>query len=244
VAETDTWHEINLSSGEPLAVWVMPADQIEETSRTFAPKEGWPASSEEPLYQPLAVQPAEQVDADRDEELEHTWRATGAGKQAPAVVVGRMVHAAIQRWLFPEDARLEALLQTTAIEDRLVDSHQRQRAILEARGLLTRFRKHPLWSEIETSEERYHEMPYTWQSTDGKVDSGWVDLLFRTDDEWHLLDFKTDELRDEGALAEAVDSYRPQVERYSRAIQRLLGVRLSSTLCFLDYEGEVRLVEV
>ena len=244
VAETDTWHEINLSSGEPLAVWIAPTEQVEVTSRTAAPKEGWPASSEEPLYQPLAVQPTEQMDADRDEELEHTWRATGAGKQAPAVVVGRMVHAAIQRWLFPEDARLEALLQTAAIEDRLVDSRQRQRAILEARGLLTRFRKHPLWSEIDTAEERYHEVPYTWQIPSGIVDSGWVDLLFRADGEWRILDFKTDELRDEGALVEAVDRYRPQVERYSRAIQRLLGVHLSSTLCFLDYEGGIRLVEV
>jgi ATP-dependent exoDNAse (exonuclease V) beta subunit len=87
-------------------------------------------------------------------------------------------------------------------------------------------------------------MPFTRRLPDGRVDSGAIDLLYRTDAGWHLVDFKTDELRDQAALEEALAKYRPQLTRYIRAMRELLGEDVQAWLCFLDYRGSLHRVRI
>jgi ATP-dependent exoDNAse (exonuclease V) beta subunit len=61
---------------------------------------------------------------------------------------------------------------------------------------------HELWSEIASTEIRRHEIPYSAKLAGGNVDMGMIDLLYKTERGWRMVDFKTDELRDESELLE------------------------------------------
>jgi ATP-dependent exoDNAse (exonuclease V) beta subunit len=155
-------------------------------------------------------------------------------------VVGLMAHRAIEAWLFPGDARLPRELESVALAEGLVDRRQREAAVAEASVLLGRLRAHPLWEEISSADERHHEVPYTRSLGERSVDSGVIDLLYRKGSEWHLVDFKVDEIRDQHALEEAIVHYRPQVERYRLGVRALLGLETEARLVFLDCMGEAR----
>jgi ATP-dependent exoDNAse (exonuclease V) beta subunit len=99
-----------------------------------------------------------------------------------------------------------------------------------------------LWEEIEGSEARHHEVPYSLTLPGGQRDSGTIDLLYRVNGHWVLVDYKADELKDESALSAAVQEHRPQLRRYAKAYQQLLGTSVELRLCFLDYVGAVRTV--
>jgi len=54
---------------------------------------------------------------------------------------------------------------------------------------------HPLWQEIDQASERYQEVPYTRLAAKNRVNTGYIDLLYRSADGWQIVDFKTDLLR-------------------------------------------------
>jgi len=112
------------------------------------------------------------------------------------------------------------------------------------RALLGPLKPHPIWAEIQGAEVRRHEVPYTWTTAEGWTDAGAIDLLYRVGGGWRLVDFKTDELRDREAIVRAVEEYRPQLERYVQAVRSLLHVEPAPGLCFLDVEGEARVVSL
>jgi ATP-dependent exoDNAse (exonuclease V) beta subunit len=80
----------------------------------------------------------------------------------------------------------------------------------------------------------------------GQIDSGIIDALFERDGAWTIVEFKTDEVRKAGDLADllAREDYLPQVRRYAHAVRLLLGVEPRCMLCFLDVAGAVHLHEV
>jgi ATP-dependent exoDNAse (exonuclease V) beta subunit len=139
---------------------------------------------------------------------------------------------------------MKSLLEMSALAQGLIDPGQRERAIREAEKLLGRFREHEVFLEIEGASERLHEVPYTRPHPSWGSDSGRIDLLYRVNDAWHLLDFKSDEIRDDDDLANALDEHRPQIGRYTAAVQQLLGETPQAALCFLDAMGEVKVVLV
>ena len=55
-----------------------------------------------------------------------------------------------------------------------------------------------------------------------KVENRVIDLLYRDNNGWHIIDFKTDRVTLETAEARA-QSYRGQVELYSQALTALTG---------------------
>ncbi|MEK7682938.1 MAG: PD-(D/E)XK nuclease family protein, partial [Chloroflexota bacterium] len=185
-----------------------------------------------------------ETDPDLDQEPERTWRATGSGRRAPAIAVGRIVHAAIQRSALPGSAGYERFIENEAFRAGLVDMRQRQAAIEESSELLGRLAAHKLWGEVRAAEGAQHEIPFTTSDPQGQVQSGQIDLLWRAPEGWKLVDFKSDRLRDEAELQAAVEEHAHQVERYMRCAASLLGEKPVGLLCFLDAVGEVRLVEV
>jgi len=219
------------------------SDEVDDVSlEDLKNIEKWPTSSATPLYRTLKPGRGEELDPELEEEPARDWRATGERVHPPAAVVGLMVHKALERWLFPGDEGFVRLLDSVALNECLVETAQRQRAIRAAHKLLERFKGHPLYEEIEAAAERHHEIPYTRPMSDGWSDSGVIDLLYRANGQWKLIDFKADELRNEETLEEAVDSYRPQIHRYVQAAREFLKTEVISALCFLDCMGEVRRV--
>ena len=108
--------------------------------------------------------------------------------------------------------------------------------------MLQRLRTHPLWSEIDTASGRHHEVPFVCKNNGGP-DSGYIDLLYLKPNGWHLVDFKTDEVHSKEGLEEAISQYQPQIRRYIRAVRSQLGQNPIARLCFLDYQGYIRLCE-
>lgn len=201
----------------------------------------WPRGKKGlPLYKPVAVEAEEETDRDYDEQAPRDWRATGR-RRPPAVVVGEMVHRAIERWLFPPSEALDRLLEASALSQGLVEAEQRQAAIERSRELLARLRDHPVKDQIEASEERYHELPFTYQPTGKTPDSGDFDLLYRWQEGWRIVDFKTDLLRTEEDLRSAIEEHRQQIERYLQAGQALLPGPVAADIIFLDDRGQVRI---
>jgi ATP-dependent exoDNAse (exonuclease V) beta subunit len=69
-----------------------------------------------------------------------------------------------------------------------------------------------------------------------------IDLIYRVNGQWKLIDFKADELRNEEVLEAAINRYRPQIRRYITASSQLMGVNVEGALCFLDFMGEIKTV--
>jgi ATP-dependent helicase/nuclease subunit A len=162
---------------------------------------------------------------------QRVWRVVSKAKRprGPAWVVGRLVHEALRRWRFP-DEKFEAFLRPLALETGLTDPAEIHATLSEVRRLLERFRAHPLYAEIDAAE-RHHEIPYHLSG-----DTGIIDLLYRTEAGWFLVDFKTDELRsdDEARIVIQRDGYDRQVARYAQAVASSLGVQVKIRLVFLD----------
>jgi ATP-dependent helicase/nuclease subunit A len=231
-------HTASLPDGSKVLVSVAADENLRAARDT--PRDIWPSSKLKTIYTPLAA-----VDMGRFDdylELERDWRATGTRQHAPAVVVGAMVHEIIRRWSFPGSAARLNTLNTLALEAGLIDADQRRRAVNEAEILINRLEEHPIVNEIEDAEERYHELPYSRPHPSWTVDSGRIDLLYKVKGEWMVIDFKTDELRDEDALHRAVEEYQPQMNRYREAVQQLLHIQPVTSICFLDAMGVIRLV--
>src|SRR5690606_9257807 len=121
-------------------------------------------------------------------------RATRADRRVSGKVLGSIVHKALQRWLFPGDPALDALLESEAWRAGLATEATRREVIARANELLARFRAHPLWHEVDAAHERYAELPYSYIIND-KVENRVIDLLYRDADGWRIIDFKTDPIQ-------------------------------------------------
>lgn len=197
------------------------------------------------LLPPLASTPSPTDDKTRARESDppqRVWRIVSKTKTpyAPSWLVGRLVHEALRRWHFPDDD-FDSFLRPFALESGLTDEAEIRTAVHESRRLLDRLRAHTLFTELDSAHEaRYHEVPY--YTPEGR---GIIDLLYRTDAGWTIIDFKTDEVRSNDEARETIrrEAYDVQVARYARAIESQLGVQAKTRLVFLNVNGEIGIFE-
>ncbi len=171
---------------------------------------------------------------------QRVWHIVSKAKtpRTPSWLVGRLVHESLRRWHFPDD-NFESFLRPFALESGLTDPKEIHAAIQESRRLLERLRAHPLFNELD-SAERHHDVRY--DLPDGR---GIMDLLYRTDTGWFIIDFKTDEVRSDAEAESTIsqNGYDRQVERYAQAIEKQLQVKAKTRLVFLNVNGEVKIYE-
>ncbi len=93
---------------------------------------------------------------------------------------------------------------------------------------------------MNRAPQRWHEVPYSLV-VDGTVETGSIDALFLDKDIWAVVEFKTDEERNEAEARSllAQTDYRRQVQRYQRVIKQMLGQEPRVLLCWLNYAGQV-----
>jgi ATP-dependent exoDNAse (exonuclease V) beta subunit len=108
--------------------------------------------------------------------------------------------------------------------------------------LVARFCAHPLRAEIDSADERHHEVPYS-HMTGERAETGYMDLLYRKGDAWHVIDFKTDSIRSSAEGQKLIRKYTKQLRRYEGAVRGLIGQDVTLSLCFLDDEGRVMVVD-
>jgi ATP-dependent helicase/nuclease subunit A len=201
------------------------------------------------LLAPVGVEPRRVDEAVAEAERDpprRVWRVVpeAARGGAPAWVVGSLVHEALAAWRFPEDADTDfaAWARARARSYGLTDARQLDNAVQRSRRLLDRFARHPRCREMDAAAQRLHEVPYSVNRA-GRDESGVIDVLYRHDGRWTLVEFKTDRIRSdaqfEALLAET--DYVAQVQRYADAVAGLLGERPACYLCFLNDRAGVRL---
>ncbi|MCD4672556.1 MAG: UvrD-helicase domain-containing protein [Anaerolineaceae bacterium] len=229
-------------SNQPVRAWVMPQEL--PIVKSDKPKEILPVleTDEVPIYAPLMGSNKTIVFEDEPVGF-RDWRATGRGDEIPPTVVGKMVHKAIELWLFPDSLQLKPMLESTARTAGLAQHAQIIKAVRHSEELLTRLQKHPLRKEIEEAAERHHELPYS-RMAGGYAETGYIDLLYRTEADWQIIDFKTDMIQSTSHRAHLVNDYSKQLHRYAGVITEILGQSVRTRICFLDDHGRVELVTV
>lgn len=232
------------SSNQPIRVWCLLADLPIPMTNQLAAKEKPPKNYQPPLYSPIQ----EEIEIDKlgvaESEFEpQDWRATMKDYVISGKIVGKLIHKAIQRWLFPGDPRLIRLLAAEAFNIGIATEKQRMNAIHQTTELLERLHQHPIWEEIETALERHHELPYS-KMVDDNAETGYLDILYRTSAGWQIVDFKTDSIRTAEKRADLVDKYSSQMRKYATAVETLMGQKAQTRICFLDDQGKVELVEI
>jgi ATP-dependent helicase/nuclease subunit A len=82
--------------------------------------------------------------------------------------------------------------------------------------------------------EIYRELPFSYPAQNGWM-TGEIDLLFREDDHWILVDYKTDKQPEP-------ERYRQQLQAYVDALHAVAGIRVAEVyLLFLETNEAVKL---
>jgi len=109
--------------------------------------------------------------------------------------------------------------------------------------MLNSFLESTLWDTLQNADRVHTEYPIAHVANRDHpiLTDGTIDLLYRTNDGWHLIDFKT--ARASGLdRAAALDHYRPQLEAYAEAWERATGNRLVDTALWFAESGQRVLV--
>jgi ATP-dependent exoDNAse (exonuclease V) beta subunit len=180
------------------------------------------------------IQPA--IEPDERQTPNRVWQVVPTAKepQAPAWVVGTLVHEAIALWRFP-GAGFEKWVTARAGNYGLTDKVQLQNATDEVGRLLERFMAWELFPEIERDGQRFHELPYSYD-LGYKIETGFIDLLFKHNGRWTIVDFKTDKIKHEAEVNQLLkkEKYEAQIRRYGTAIKALTDEQPRLLICLLN----------
>lgn len=167
-------------------------------------------------------------------------------KKAPAWMVGQVVHRALELWKFPYQGEVEFLEWATTEFKKLglVAENEIKNGLRRTTEILERFCDHDLFHRMSEAEILKHEIPYSIIGQDEVLQTGSIDAIFKEGDRWNLVEFKTDEIRDQKRFdwVWKREDYQEQVAKYLQASEQILGERPEPILCFLNYEKRVHMV--
>ena len=119
----------------------------------------------------------------------------------------------VARWLTMEDPEL-------------------RRVVPEALDTVEQVLASDLWQQARAAQELDAEIPFASRTATGIL-YGVIDLAFRTDAGWSLIDYKTDQLD----LATLTTGYADQVRAYARSWATLTGTPVVYAGLFAIREG-------
>jgi ATP-dependent helicase/nuclease subunit A len=180
------------------------------------------------LFEPASERERDAEDAPAPGEL-------GGGRTA-AQAVGHAIHAALERWDLEADPGEELARQRPLVLQAVhgaVCIADHEDAAMRAELLLERLASGSLLARLRSFEDRIigREVPVTLAAK-GEPDgplvgyTGIADLVLRSesDEKLVVIDYKTDSVDTDAAVAERVQQYAPQLEVYSRALESALGL--------------------
>jgi ATP-dependent helicase/nuclease subunit A len=136
---------------------------------------------------------------------------------------GVLVHAVLS--IVPLVSDRDGIAEIAQVQGRILGASEEE--VEAAITTVTRTLRHPLLRRAAsvTTELCRREVPVAMRFADGVMIEGTVDLAFREQTEWIVLDYKTDfELK--GKLEE----YRNQVSLYALAVSKVTGVKAHPVL--------------
>jgi len=165
-----------------------------------------------------------------------------------AAAVGTAIHALLERFDWDADPSAEWARQRAWLHESLARGVARSRldaARDRATSLLERLAAGSLWARLRdlTPHVLARELPVLVRAEEGGGGAvayvvGAIDLVYRDParGEVVVVDFKTDRIATDGAIAERVAHHRPQAEQYRRAVLEALRLPQAPRfeLWFLD----------
>jgi ATP-dependent helicase/nuclease subunit A len=132
-----------------------------------------------------------------------------------ALVHGLLEHAMRHEHASREDLRRLALWLT-------VEEPRLRTVIDQALDTVEGVMRAEFWTAARSSEHA-EEVPFAVSEASGQISTGVVDLLYRADDAWSVVDYKTDAAPDAAAQA----AYAQQLAKYRQALEAC-GLRVGS----------------
>jgi ATP-dependent helicase/nuclease subunit A len=150
-------------------------------------------------------------------------RRADAGVLWGTLVHGLLEHAMRHKSATRDDLRRLAMWWT-------IEQPELRTVIDEALDTVEAVSGAEFWKEARASAECHEETPFGMRvegAASAKVLTGAIDLVYRTDDGWHLLDYKTDT---RGLDADLRAKYGPQIDGYEKAWARIADAKVTTTL--------------
>ncbi|MEQ8200557.1 MAG: UvrD-helicase domain-containing protein [Syntrophomonadaceae bacterium] len=104
----------------------------------------------------------------------------------------------------------------------LTDESRPAEEVPELKETLIKITSAPFWQRLQTAAKVMTEVPFGIFEGQTYL-TGTIDLIFRENGEWVLIDYKTDAIRDDDHLRQLKDYYWPQVEVYKNSWQKITG---------------------
>jgi ATP-dependent exoDNAse (exonuclease V) beta subunit len=164
--------------------------------------------------------------------------STGPGGMEWGSAVHTVLQAAIQGL---DDDALAAVARTALLENDRPVHHGEPTELATLLALVEAVRRSALWERARQAEVLLAEHPFVLEQSDGRYLEGVIDLAFRENGRWVVVDYKTDRLPatpparqtpadapHDGAPPSAHaparrEEYRAQVARYGQALAALTG---------------------
>jgi len=182
---------------------------------------------------PVSV-PATRLAQITKEELtyEEPWRKGRGGTS-----LGRAVHAVLQTIDIVTGNGMEETSRAQADAESISHRHQEVSRLVKS-GLESNIVRRAI-----SSNKMWREVPVAIP-LDGGVLEGFIDLLFEENNEFVIVDYKTDYIGEDDTK-EAVNRYRLQGGAYALAIERVTRKRVKEIVyLFLEPKREVSLIDV
>lgn len=161
-------------------------------------------------------------------------------KNQEAKEFGLIVHKALQLWIFPEDKNFEDFLNKSINESKTSIALNQSEIKNQISRLLENFRESPLYTEIESSQHKYHEFPYSIKN----IGNGIIDLLYEKDNKIYIVDFKSDRIENQKELEEKNIEYQNQLMCYRDAVKKITKKIPTCRLCYLNYNDSIFVVDL
>ena len=161
-----------------------------------------------------------QSDSEGEEKTERDpaepWRRGRAG-----TLIGRALHVVLQSADLDTGSDIEVWARAQAIAEGIPDSEQ------EVAQLARRAIESPTVRRAVGSGLYWREVPVAIPAGGGSL-QGFIDLLFEEDGELVVVDYKTDDVREEAEGA--IDRYRIQGAAYALALQQATGKKVKEVI--------------
>ncbi len=142
--------------------------------------------------------------------------------------LGEVVHEALRYWRFPnQHANIDAILRSYAWQQNITDEWQINDVVKRAHRMLEKFQTSEIYGAIASAKASnapyYAELPFIYR-TEKRIIHGVIDALFKHNDEWWLVDFKTSTVKGGLPYIERhAQRYYLQVGAYASAVRQELG---------------------
>jgi len=144
-------------------------------------------------------------------EEDQPWKKGRAGTS-----VGRAVHAVLQTVDLATGEGLAETARTQAVAEGIADQAGHIARLAESartsRAVSAAIESGRHWKEL-----------YAGATVEGTLIEGFIDLLYETPDGLVIVDYKTDSVRDEAAIDQAMERYRLQGAAYAMVLEEALG---------------------